>query len=206
MKVLLSGFEPFGSSGVNPSEKVVQTLAKQGIEGVDLITVILPVERFAGPDTLIRTFISAQPDVVLCLGEAGNRAVLTVEKVGINLLDFLISDNGGNLITDKPIVRDAPDGYFATIPVRPLVAAMNDAHIPTQISFSAGTYLCNQVLYEMLHYVKKNHLPTQVGFVHLPQLPEQVVGIIPARPSMSLDTMLAGIRTLIQTLRDFDPT
>lgn len=200
MKLLLTGFEPFGGSQINPSEQVVQTLAEKEFEGVEIITVILPVERFAGPDTLLRTFISAQPDVVLSLGEAGHNPAIRVERIAINLLDFLISDNGGHLVTDKPIIKDGADAFFATLPTRDLVQALQDNNVPAHLSNSAGTYLCNAVMYEMLHYLHKHKLAVAAGFIHLPQLPEQVAHTFPSRPSMSLDTMIKGITIIIQTL------
>lgn len=200
MKLLITGFEPFGGSQINPSEQVVLALAEKEFEGVELITVILPVERFAGPDTLLRTFISAQPDVVLSLGEAGHNPAIRIERIAINLLDFLFSDNGGHLVTDKPIIKDAPDAFFATLPTRQLQQALQDNNIPAHLSNSAGTYLCNQVMYEMLHYLHKHKLTIPAGFIHLPQLPEQVAHTYPSRPSMSLDTMINGVTTIIQTL------
>lgn len=200
MKLLLTGFEPFGNSPLNPSEEVVHQLAQQEIEGVELLTVILPVERFTGPDTLIRTYISAQPDVVLSLGEAGGITAVTIERVAINLLDFSISDNGGHLVTDKPIIADGPPAYFATLPTRPMVNALTEAGIPAQLSNSAGTFLCNQVMYEMLHYIQKHQLKTPAGFVHLPQLPQQTAGKNYPLPSMSLPLMVAGITAVIHTI------
>lgn len=200
MKLLLTGFEPFGNSPLNPSEEVVHQLAQQEIEGVELLTVILPVERFTGPDTLIRTYISAQPDVVLSLGEAGGITAVTIERVAINLLDFSISDNGGHLVTDKPINADGPPAYFATLPTRPMVNALTEAGIPAQLSNSAGTFLCNQVMYEMLHYIHKHQLKTPAGFVHLPQLPQQTAGKNYPLPSMSLPLMVAGITAVIHTI------
>ncbi|GIK56827.1 MAG: pyroglutamyl-peptidase I [Chloroflexi bacterium] len=200
MKLLLTGFEPFGNSSINPSEKVVHQLAQQEIEGVELLTVILPVERFTGPDTLIRTYISAQPNVVLSLGEAGGVTAVTIERVAANLLDFSISDNGGHLVTDKPIVADGPPAYFATLPTRQMVNALTEISIPAQLSYSAGTFLCNQVMYEMLHYIHKHQLKSLAGFVHLPQLPQQTAGKRPPLPSMSLDVMVAGVTAVIHTI------
>lgn len=200
MKLLITGFEPFANSQINPSEEVVHALAEKEIEGVELLTVILPVERFAGPDTLIRTYISAQPDVVLSLGEAGGVTAVTIERVAINLLDFSISDNGGHLVTDKPIVADGPSAYFATLPTRQMVNTLTEVGIPAQLSYSAGTFLCNQVMYEMLHYVHKHQMKTPAGFVHLPQLPQQTAGKRPPLPSMSLDVMVAGVTAVIHTI------
>ena len=200
MKLLITGFEPYGSSQINPSEQVVQCLAGKEFEGVELITCILPVERFAGPDTLVRTFISAQPDVVLCLGEAPNNPAIRIERVAVNILDFTISDNGGHLVTDKIIIADGPDAYFSTLPTRDIFNALTEKEIPAQISYSAGTFLCNQVMYEILHYIAKHKLSVSAGFIHLPQLPQQVINSTPPRPSMSLETIVQGITAVIQTI------
>lgn len=202
MKLLITGFEPFGKNHVNPSEQVVQQLANQPIDGVELTTAVLPVERFAGPDLLIRTYISAQPDVVLCLGEAGGQAAITVERVAINLLDFPISDNGGHLVTDKTIVSDGLPAYFATLPVRDIVNRLNEQNIPAHLSNSAGTFLCNQVMYEILHHIYKHQLPTRAGFIHLPFLPEQATHKNGMFPSMSLPMMVAAITAVIETIAD----
>lgn len=201
MKLLITGFEPFGSSTINPSQEIVAALAEKEIEGVEIITAVLPVERFAGPDTLIRTYISAHPDAVLLLGEASHAAAIRVERVAVNVLDFAISDNGGHLITDKPIITDGPPAYFSTLPTREMVSALKENELPAQLSYSAGTFLCNQVMYEMLHYLQKNHLNLPAGFVHVPQLPAQVTGASSPRPSMSLETMLKGILVMIQTIQ-----
>ncbi|MCL4265332.1 MAG: pyroglutamyl-peptidase I [Anaerolineae bacterium] len=200
MKLLITGFEPFGTSQINPSEEVVHALAEKEIEGVELFTVILPVERFAGPDTLVRTFISAQPDVVLSLGEAGGVTAVTIERLAINLLDFSISDNGGHLITDKAIIADGPPAYFTTLPTRQMVNTLTETGIPAQLSCSAGTFLCNQVMYEMLHYIHKHQLKAHAGFIHLPQLPQQTAMRRPPYPSMSLEMMVAAVTAVIHTI------
>ena len=200
MKLLLTGFEAFGGSQINPSEQVVLALKEKEFDGLDLTTAVLPVERFSGPETLISTFDAVQPDAVISLGEAGNNAAIRVERVAINLLDFLISDNGGHVVTDKPIVDGGPDAFFATLPAREMVQAMRDNGIPAQLSNSAGTYLCNQVMYEMLHHLHTKNIKIPAGFVHLPQLPEQVSAASPLRPSMSLDTMIQGVTVTVQTL------
>ena len=206
MKLLLTGFEPFGNSQLNPSEEVVHALAEKEIDGVELFTVILPVERFAGPDTLIRTYISVQPDVVLSLGEAGGVTAVTIKRVAINLLDFSISDNGGHLVTDKPIIADGSPAYFATLPTRQMVGALTEVGIPAQLSYSAGTFLCNQVMYEILHYLHKHQLKTFAGFVHLPQLPQQAARMPHPSPSMGLEMMIAGVTTVIHTIAQWHTT
>jgi pyroglutamyl-peptidase len=203
MKLLLTGFEPFGGNQINPSAEVVYRLAEAEFDGVEVITVILPVERFAGPDTLIRTYISAQPDVVLSLGEGSSLTAVTVERVAINLLDFSISDNGGHLVTDKPIIADGPAACLATLPTRQIVNTLTETGIPAQLSYSAGTFLCNQVMYEMLCYIHKHQLHTPAGFIHLPLLPQQTAGKRPLPPSMSLEMMVMGITAVIHTIHQW---
>jgi len=200
MSILVTGFEPFGGSAQNPTAHLVAQLAAAAPEGVELQTAVLPVDRYAGPDQLIRTLIKTQPQQVLCLGEAGGRAVVSVERVAVNLLDFDIADNQENQPVDEPIQPEGPAAYFATLPVRRMVAQLVAAGIPAQISLSAGTYLCNQVMYTVLHYIHKHRLPIQAGFVHLPQLPAQVAAAGVSRPSMSLELQEKGVRLLIELL------
>jgi len=201
MKLLLTGFEPFNSSPINPSEQVVCTLAREKIDGVELHTAILPVDRVRGPLMLIDAFERAQPDAVLCLGEASRRMAISIERVAINLLDFRIADNAGQKVMDEPIVRDAPAAYFCTLPVRAMCDAMRACGVPAELSLSAGAYLCNQVTYAMLHHLAQKDLKIPTGFVHLPALPEQVASRDALIPSMGLATMIVGIRAAIAAIK-----
>ncbi len=201
MKLLLTGFEPFGEDTVNPSEQIVRRLASASIDGVSLATAILPVENSRGPAELIRALRQTQPDAVLCLGVAVGRAAITVEKVAINLLDYRIADNGGNQIADQPVVPGGPAAYFTSLPLREIIAAMQAVGVPAELSLSAGSYLCNQVIYSLLHYLAENRLAIPAGFVHLPALPEQVLQSGGKVPSMSLETMTGGISAAIQAIR-----
>ncbi len=202
MKLLLTGFEPFGGSPVNPSQQVVQALASQTFARIQLRTVILPVDRERGPAQLLEAVRTIEPEAVLCLGLAERRAALSVERVAINLLDFGIPDNSGRQETDKPIVPGGPAAYFVTLPVRALVTAIRAAGVPAELSLSAGTFLCNQVLYTLLHNLTPASIPVPpaAGFIHLPALPEQATQSPLPMASMSLDTMLRGIRAAIETL------
>lgn len=197
MKVLLTGFEPFGSSTVNPSEQVVRALAAESLPGVELATTILPVDRERGPAVLLQAVETHRPEAVLCLGEAGGRAGISVERVAVNLLDFGIADNAGNKVADQPVAADGPAAYFATLPVRAMVVAMQEAGVPAELSLSAGTFLCNQVMYAVLHYLATHEPAIPAGFVHLPRLPEQAVAAGKNAPTMSLETMCRGIRAAI---------
>jgi pyroglutamyl-peptidase len=198
MKILLTGFEPFGGSPVNPSSQVVSALASHSIENVELHTAILPVTHVSGPAALVRAIESSMPDVVLCLGQAGGRSVLSIERLAVNLLDDSIADNSGAVLTDQPVVAGGPAAYFVTLPVRALLGAIRAAGVPAELSLTAGAFLCNQVLYTLLHHIAVNALPIRAGFIHVPFLPEQVVDR-PA-PSMGLETMCAGVHAALDCL------
>ena len=206
MKVLLTGFEPFGGSQVNPSEQVVRTLARDGVPGVALHSVILPVDRQGGPATLLNAVRALHPDAILCLGEAARRMAIAIERVAINLLDYRMADNAGHQAIDEPIVPDGPAAYFVTLPVRTILEAVRMAGIPAELSLSAGAFLCNQVTYELLHYLTTHQLDIPAGFVHLPALPEQVTNAYPPVPSMALETMARGICAVIGALQATVPS
>lgn len=200
MRLLLTGFEPFGGDKVNPSQQVVQALAERGLAHIQLCTAILPVDRHAGPAALLEAVREHEPDVALCLGLAASRVCLSIERVAVNLMDYRIADNSGNHVVDEPIVPGGPAAYFATVPVRAMLAAVQGAAVPAELSLSAGAFLCNQVMYTVLHYAATNGLPLRAGFVHLPLLPEQVTGKSRPAPSMSLATMVWGVEVAIGAL------
>jgi pyroglutamyl-peptidase len=210
VKILVTGFEPFGGSSLNPSEQVVRALLGQSASDPELVpggmvaTAILPVDRFSGPEALRSALERTQPDAVLCLGEAARRATLSVERVAINLMDYRIPDNSGQQATDLPVVPGGPAAYFVTLPVRAMLAAVQGAGVPVELSLSAGSYLCNQVLYDLLHQLSGREPIIRAGFIHLPSLPEQASQASPAYPSMALETMLKGVLAALAVLA-FDP-
>ena len=200
MKLLVTGFEPFGGSTINPSEQVVLALAHDAVAGVELRAGILPVDRTRGPAKVIELITQFQPDAVMCLGEAGRRQTLNIERVGINLMDYRIADNSGNLVADEPIVRGGPAAYFTTLPAREMLAAAQAAGVPAELSLSAGAFLCNQVTYAVLHFLALQNLSTPAGFIHLPLLPEQAARRDPVVASMALETMVKGVRAAIAAI------
>ena len=200
MKILLTGFEAFGQSSINPSEQVVQRLAEQKFEGFALETAVLPVDRFRGPEALLQHVAQSQPDAVVCLGEAGGRHAISIERVAINLLDFGIADNDGLIVQDEKIVPNGPDAYFTTLPVRQLKQALTAENIPAELSLSAGAFLCNQVTYSLLHFLAEQNLAVPAGFIHLPYLPQQVAAHRRPLPSMTLDLMKTAVVTILQTV------
>jgi pyroglutamyl-peptidase len=218
VKILVTGFEPFGGSSLNPSEQVVRALAGQPAGGPRLshgphegaepvpratvVTEILPVDRYRGPEALRSALERTQPDAVLCLGEASRRAALSIERVAINLMDYRIPDNSGQQVTDLPVVPGGPAAYFVTLPVRAMLAAVQGAGVPVELSLSAGSYLCNQVLYDLLHQLSGREPVLRAGFIHLPSLPEQASQAASPYPSMALETILKGVRAALAVLAD----
>lgn len=190
MTVLVTGFEPFHKEKVNPSWEVCKNLSE--MELPDVVVYQLPVV-FDEAKTLVYNHIQkTAPDVVLHLGEAGGRTHITVERIAINCDSASIEDNKGQKRENQCIETEGADGYFVTIPVVDIVNALKKAHIPAAISNSAGTYLCNHVLYGTLHYMNIHNLRTKAGFIHLPYLPQQTVDK-PGKASMCLDMMVKGI-------------
>lgn len=200
MKVLLTGFEPFGGSTINPSEQAVHALAGSPPAGIDLSTAILPVDKTTGPEALLKAIAEVQPDVVICLGEASGRAVISIERLAVNLMDFRIPDNKGEQAVDQPIRADGPAAYFATLPVRKLQEAVMAAGIPCELSLTAGAYLCNQVMYTLLDHAAREKPALRGGFIHLPCLPQQTATRADKTPSMGLDAILTGLRAGLSAL------
>ncbi|WP_420628085.1 pyroglutamyl-peptidase I [Candidatus Leptofilum sp.] len=200
MKFLVTGFEPFGQSSINPSEQVVRHLAAMQFEEFGVATAVLPVHRTRGSEALITAVLQTQPDAIICLGEAGGRHAISIERVAINLMDYGLADNDGQLVQDAPIEPDGPAAYFTTLPVRKLMLAVQNGGIPAELSLTAGAYLCNQVTYELLHFLAKQQLDMPAGFVHLPFLPQQAA-VRPGKfPSMALETMVTAVTTILTTL------
>jgi pyroglutamyl-peptidase len=200
MRMLLTGFEPFGGSNVNPSIEVVRALAGTQLDGIELSTAQLPVDRVSGPATLVFALETYKPDAVLCLGQAMGRQVLSIERVALNLMDYSIADNTGSMVTDEPVVPGGPAAYFVTLPVRAMLAALKPVGVPGELSLSAGTFLCNQVLYALLHHLAVNGLSIPAGFIHVPALPVQVADRPSLAPSMSLDTMITGVSAALRAI------
>lgn len=202
-RVLVSGFEPFGGSTVNPSQEVVASLEGRmsmlRSAGIDLHGCILPVEARRGPATLVRTVDRIRPHAVLCLGESGRASAITLERVFINLADYRIPDNAGVVLDDRPILRGAPAAYFATLPIERLREAVIAAGVPCETSLSAGAYLCNHVAYTMLHHIQSRQRRVAAGFVHLPRLPVQVRRT--RHPSMALAAMLRAVEAMLLALK-----
>lgn len=198
--ILVTGFEPFGGSDINPSRQVALALDGQSFGDFKGTASIIPVDRAGGPRALLNAIEQAQPVAVACLGEAARRALVSVERLAVNLMDYRIADNLGEQVTDQLIVTGGPAAYFSTLPVREIFEEIQKAGIPVEISLSAGAFLCNQVFYTGLHHIAQSGLNIPLGFIHLPALPEQAARAVPSYASMSFETSLRAVQIALQTL------
>ena len=191
-KLLITGFEPFGGERINPSWEAVSRLPEV-VGGFVLTKLRLPVLFQEAANTLIEKANALQPDVILCIGEAGGRNAITPELVGINLCHAKIPDNEGNQPQDEPIVVGGANAYFSTLPVRKLATKIQKVGIPSQVSYSAGAYVCNDVLYTLL--AKYDGSDTKVGFIHVPYCAEQN-----KTPFMELSAIIKGLTIAIENI------
>lgn len=195
--ILLTGFEPFDGEALNPSWLAVQRLGGEEIVGHRVHAACLPVAFVEAPRHLRRAIVRHRPDLVLCVGQAGGRAQMSLERVAINLIDARIADNTGKQPVDRPVITGGPAAYFATLPIKAMRSAAQGAGVPTEISHSAGTFVCNQVFYALMHELAQGTSPDRRGgFVHIPYLPEQA-SMHPGAPSLALETVVAGLRAMI---------
>ena len=201
-RILVSGFEPFGGERVNPSQALVEALRDVDFLGVELQTLILPVVRGAADEQLLAAIDELSPSHVLMFGEAGGRAQITPERVAINVDDYRMADNAGHQPSGETIVYDAPVGYFSTLPIDAMVAAMATAGLPAAVSNTAGTFLCNRVFFSVMHYLscRAPAHSTRAGFVHLPYLHEQVANKARATPSISLHELVDAAQRVIKLI------
>ncbi len=200
MKILLTGFEPFGGSDLNPSAMVVEALAADPPPNVDLVTAVLAVVGEEAGDRLVRIAEDERPDAIVMLGEATGRPGVTIEQVAINLRDYGMNDNAGNRVSNQPVVDAAPDAYFTTLPVEELVQAIRAIGVPAARSLSAGAFLCNEISYRVLHAEAIAKRRTPAGFVHLPRVPEQCVDTDAPHASMEVDRQIDAVRAILETL------
>ena len=198
MKILVSGFDPFGGEKVNPAIESVKLLPDE-IKGAKIIKVEIPTVARKSLKKLEEIIEIEKPDVVLSVGQAGGRTDISVERVGINMDDFRIKDNEGNQPIDEKIAKDGPDAYLVTIPIKAMVQKMIENKIPASVSNTAGTFVCNHVCYGMAHLASTKYPNMRTGFVHIPFLPEQVVDKR-NMPSMPLELIAKGLEYAIEAI------
>ncbi|MYV16214.1 pyroglutamyl-peptidase I [Furfurilactobacillus milii] len=202
MKILVTGFDPFGTDKINPAIEAVKQLPAQ-IAGADIVKLEIPTvfDRCA---TVVRNAIEHEhPDYVLNIGQAGGRAAITPERVAINFDDGRIADNEGFQPINRTIQDDGATAYFTQLPVKAMARAIRKAGVPSAVSTTAGTYVCNHIMYQV-QYMRDKQFPTlKAGFMHIPFLPEQVVNR-PSVPSLSLADDVRGITAAIEAMVAYD--
>lgn len=189
-RLLITGFDPFGGETVNPAWEAVKALPAV-IGGYTLTRLEIPTVFGKAAETVLAAAEALEPQVILCIGQAGGRAAITPERIAVNLRDARIPDNEGNRPCDEPCVADGPAAYFSTVPVKAMARAMEKG----QVSLSAGSFVCNDTLYRLLHHYRGTE--TRVGFIHVPYLPQQAKG---DAPSMELEEIVRGLEAGIGAL------
>ena len=202
MQALVTGFDPFGGDEVNPSSLAVGKLKKR-IGGIAVHTAQLPTSYANSAKVLRAAIEQARPDIVLCVGQAGGRTELCLERVAINIQDARIRDNDGNQPIDVPVVPDGPAAHFTTLPIKACVAAMRKAGLPAAVSNTAGTFVCNHIFYALMDLAAAHPIPMRGGFLHIPYLPEQAARLGGA-PSMALDDIVRGIEIILEVSAERD--
>lgn len=201
MKILVTGFDPFGGEETNPAIESVKRI-DENIEGAEIIKLEIPTVFHKASDVVEAKIKEVKPDVILSVGQAGGRYGITVERVAINEDDARIEDNEGNQPIDVKIREDGAPAYFASLPIKAMVEEIKKENIPASVSNSAGTFVCNHIMYQDL-YLAEKYGNIKAGFIHVPFLTEQVVDK-PNTASMSLDDIVRGLNAAIRAIVKYD--
>jgi pyroglutamyl-peptidase len=196
MKILITGFDPFGKEEINPSYEAVRRLPDE-ILGHQLIKAEVPTVTYKAIEKTIELMKTHEVDIVINVGQAGGRTAITPERVAINVSDFRIEDNEGNQPIETKIDQDGPDGLFSTLPIQSMVETIKSKNIPSTISNTAGTFVCNQLMYGVLNYISMNKLNVKAGFIHIPFMTEQVIDK-PQFAAMSLEMLTEGLTAAVE--------
>jgi pyroglutamyl-peptidase len=194
MRVLVTGFDPFAGEKLNASLEAVRLLPAR-VGALEIATAELPTSYRRSLPVLEAAIARARPEIVLCVGQAGERAALCVERVAVNLQDARIPDNDGAQPVDTPVVAGGPAAYLATLPVRAAVAALRAEELPAELSMSAGTFVCNHVFFGLMHLAVARRQPFLGGFLHVPALPQQAPA---GAPSMAAQDIARGIAIVLE--------
>ncbi|WP_288771255.1 pyroglutamyl-peptidase I [Sneathia vaginalis] len=202
MKILVTGFDPFGEDKINPAIESVKKLPDE-IKGVKIIKLEIPTVYMKSLEKIDEAIKEYNPDVILSIGQAGGRPDITVERVGINVDDYRIKDNEGNQPIDTKIYDDGENAYFSNLPIKAIVENIRKNNIPASISNTAGTFVCNHVLYGVQYLLDKKYPNKKSGFIHIPFLPEQVISR-PNTPSMSISTIVKALTLALEAIIEND--
>lgn len=196
VQVLITGFAPFGGEKINPAWEAVEILPDQ-IEGANIVKAQLPVLFGRGAEVLAQLVAVHRPEITICVGQAGGRAAVGVERVAVNLRDAAMPDNSGNAPADEPIMADGPAAYFSNLPTRAMAEAIRAQGIPAVLSYSAGTYVCNDVMYHLLYWIDKRWPQMQGGFIHVPYDISQAAGKPSPPPSLPVPVIARALEAAI---------
>ena len=196
MKVLVTGFDPFGGESINPAWEAVKVI-KDEIAGAEVVKMQIPTVVGKSIAKIHDKMVEINPDIVIAVGQAGGRFGVTPERVAINVTDARIPDNEGNQPIDEPIFADGDAAYFSNLPVKAMVQAIKDAGYPSVLSNTAGTYICNHVMYGILYYIQKEFPNARGGFIHVPYAASQVINK-PNTASMAIADITASLEAAIQ--------
>ena len=200
MKILVTGFDPFVGEKINPAIESVKKLSDT-IAGAQIVKLEIPTVCHRSLAVIDQAIQEHNPDVVLSIGQAGGRTDITVERIGINMDDCRIPDNDGQQIIDEPVFPNGPAAYFSNLPIKAMVARIQERQIPASVSNSAGTFVCNHVLYGVRHIIETKYPGKRSGFIHIPFLPQQVIDK-KNMPSMSLDSIVEALTAAIEAIID----
>lgn len=199
MKLLLTAFDPFGGSSLNPAQEAVRLVADQ-IGPIQVVKLDVPTVFGRSIDVVAAAIDKERPDSVLCIGQAGGRAALTPERIAINISDASIADNEGMQPIDVPIDAGGPAAYFSTLPVKAMVRAIREAGLPASVSNTAGTFVCNHLMYGVLHKLSQSYPGVRGGFMHVPFAHGQTLDR--STPSMSIPDIARGIEAAIGAIAE----
>ncbi len=199
MKLLLTGFDPFGGQPINPALEAVKLVADK-IGNIEIVKLEVPTVFYKSIETVDKAIAEVQPDVVLCIGQAGGRYDITPERVAINVNDARIADNDGQQPLDGPIFEDGDTAYFTTLPIKAMVANVREAGIPASVSNTAGTFVCNHLMYGVLYLAAKKYPGLKGGFIHVPFIPSQVVNRPTPAPCLSVEMIAKGLEACIKAI------
>ncbi|PFR44922.1 pyroglutamyl-peptidase I [Bacillus thuringiensis] len=195
--VLLTGFDPFGGESINPAWEVAKSLHEKTIEEYKIISKQVPTV-FQKSISVLKEYIEElNPEMIICIGQAGGRPDITIERIAINIDDARIADNEGNQPVDVPVIEEGPAAYWSTLPMKAIVKRLHEEGIPASVSQTAGTFVCNHLFYGLMHELEKRDKKIKGGFIHIPFLPEQASNY-PGQPSMSLSTIRKGIELAVE--------
>ncbi len=199
MKVLLTAFDPFGGESINPAQEAVR-LVSDAVAGAEIVKLEVPTVFGKSIQTMLQKAREVHPDVILCIGQSGGRYDITPERVAINFNDARIPDNEGNQPVDQPIYPDGAPAYFSNLPIKAMAEAIRAAGLPASVSNTAGTYVCNHLMYGVLYHIDREMPGVRGGFIHVPYVPEQVARRASPAPSLSRQDIARGIEAAIAAI------